>query len=86
MKKETTIKVSKEFKQFLFDKKKEGEDFEALLKRMVYQYTKPSIPVNQYTKEIKKPKTDFIEIPDEETGIPTMVEKSIAHHWIKKNN
>ncbi|KKL57706.1 hypothetical protein LCGC14_2232730 [marine sediment metagenome] len=46
MGKETAIKVSKEFKEFLVDKKKEGEDFEKTLKRLVNQLKANSEPVN----------------------------------------
>ena len=64
MKKETTIKVSKEFKEFLFANKKEGEDFEATIKRLVYQLTSPSIPVNQ-SKYTSEPEESIKPIPDE---------------------
>ncbi len=52
MGKETAIKVSKEFKQFLIDKKKKGEDFEETIKRLVNQQNLNSEPVNQ--KNIKQ--------------------------------
>ncbi|KKM66308.1 hypothetical protein LCGC14_1482440 [marine sediment metagenome] len=47
MGKETAIKVSKEFKQFLVDNKKKGEDFEETIKRLVNHRKLNSEPVNQ---------------------------------------
>ncbi len=73
MGKETAIKVSKEFKEFLFANKKEGEDFESTIKRLVNHENLNSKPVNHekvkqltskpegYKKTIKTPKTEFIE-------------------------
>ena len=75
MRKQTAIKVSKEFKQFLVDKKKKGEDFEETIKRLVNQsvnqLTDPSIPVNQDTDD------EMIELPDDGSGIPTRISKSL---------
>ena len=73
MGKETAIKVSKEFKEFLFANKKEGEDFESTIKRLVNYENLNSEPVNheedkqltsepeEYKKTIKTRKTETIE-------------------------
>ena len=58
MAKETTIKVSRKFKQFIFDKKEQGEDFEATMIRLMNNSIPNSIP--QYKKKILKSQTDFV--------------------------
>lgn len=75
MGKETAIKISKEFKQFLVDNKNKGEDFEDTIKRLVNysvnQLTKPSVPVNQDNEQ------EIITLPDDGTGIPTRISKAL---------
>ena len=72
MGKETTIKLSKEFKDVLQKRKHEGEDFEETIKRIIKengilktkrkeQYTPLSIPNKPYKKTIKEPKKEFVE-------------------------
>ncbi len=58
MRKETTIKVSREFKQFILNKKKQGEDFEATIIKLINN----GIPQErtQSKKEIVKPQTDLV--------------------------
>lgn len=66
MRKETAIKVSKAFKEFLDDKKEKGEDFETTIKRLIEWNTSVN-PVNHkgltskpegYIKTIKRRQTE----------------------------
>lgn len=59
MGKETTIKISREFKERLRGEKKDGEDFEATLKRLIGDRKSEGIPEeSQYTSEEKGQYTD----------------------------
>ncbi|KKK73681.1 hypothetical protein LCGC14_2891390, partial [marine sediment metagenome] len=50
MGKETTIKINKDFKEILRGEKKEGEDFESTLKRLIGDRKSDGIPEeSQYT-------------------------------------
>ncbi len=64
MVKETAIKVSREFKEFLVANKKGVEDFEETIKRLVNQLIKPVYSVNpkQLTKESIRNKKQPIEL------------------------
>ena len=72
MGKETTIKLSREFKDILQKRKQEGDDFEETIRKIIKensilktkrkkQYTPLSIPEKPYKKIIKEPKKEFIE-------------------------
>ncbi len=68
MRKETAIKVSKAFKEFLDDKKEKGEDFETTIKRLItiVNPVNPSQLTSEpgekhYIKTIKAKKTDSVQ-------------------------
>ncbi len=88
MVKETAIKVSKGFKEFLVGKKQNSESFEDTIKRLVNSVhpVNPSqltsIPQEKqpYKKEIKQKDTEFVEVED---GIK--VEKKLVKQYKEAN-
>jgi len=63
MKKETAIKVSKAFKEFLVGKKQKGEDFEHTIKRLIMEVNSVNhkgltIKPEGYIKIVKRKQTE----------------------------
>ena len=98
MGKETTIKLSREFKDILQKRKQGGDDFEETIKRIIKensilktkgkkQYTPLSIPEKPYKKTIKEPKKEFIEEdipkPKQEKVFKNMSDFNLEVHRIK---
>lgn len=90
MGKETAIKVSKIFKQFLVEKKQEGEDYEATIVRLISsgkpvnqeQLTSKPEPVNQLTDSINTNQFKLIE----ETPISKVYENGHEDRLIAFND
>lgn len=84
MGKKQLIKISDEFKEFLVGEKKEGEDFEATIKRLITLVNHPSIPVNQaqYTSKPDTQTDPLVEVLNNENNFVEVelglkVEKSL---------